>query len=109
MSLTVLAAMLAAPASALAYYGAIAVNPQTGTHGSSRRQLTKPAAERAALRDCTGRCRTLLWVRNACAAAVVTPSGFYGGFGLTRVAAIRAARRHARAPHATLVTAVCTG
>jgi uncharacterized protein DUF4189 len=109
LSLVVITATLAAPASALAFYGSIAVNPQTEGYGGSYRQPTKRAAERRALRTCPGSCRTLLWVRNYCAAAVVTRTGFYGGYGATHIAAIKAARRHAHAPHARFVTWVCSG
>jgi hypothetical protein len=109
LSLVVVTAMLAVPASALAFYGSIAVNPQTEAFGGSYRQPTKQTAERMALRHCRGRCRTLLWVRDYCAAAVVTPAGFWGGFGPTHIAAIRAARKHAHDKHATFLTWVCTG
>jgi uncharacterized protein DUF4189 len=109
VSLCVAAAMLAVPASALAFYGSIAVNPQTEAYGGSYRWDTKREAERAALHRCRGACRTLLWVRNYCAAAVVDHTGFFGGYGATHNAAIRAARRHARDPHATFVTWVCSG
>jgi hypothetical protein len=109
VSLVVATAMLAVPASALAFYGAIAVNPQTEAFGGSYNQPTRRAAERTALRKCRGECHTLLWVRNYCAAAVVTRKGFWGGFGPTHNAAIRAARRHAHAPKAKFVTWICTG
>jgi hypothetical protein len=109
VSLVVVTALLAVPASALAFYGSIAINPQTEAYGGSYNQPTKRAAERTALRKCQGQCRTLLWVRNYCAAAVVTPKGFWGGFGATHNAAIRAARRHARAPKAKFLTWICTG
>ena len=109
LSLVVVTAMLAAPASALAFFGAIAVNPQTEAYGASDKQPTKKAAERAALNHCRGTCRTLLWVRDYCAAAVVTPKGFWGGFGPTHIAAIRAARTHAHNPHAKFLTWVCSG
>jgi hypothetical protein len=52
---------------------------------------------------------TVLWVRNYCAAAVVDRKGFWGGFGPTHVAAIRAARTHAHNRRARFVTWVCTG
>jgi hypothetical protein len=73
---------LVAPASALAFYGSIAVNPQTEAYAGSYRQPTKKAAER---------------------------KGFWGGFGPTHVAAIRAARTHAHNRKARFVTWVCTG
>jgi hypothetical protein len=109
LSLVVVMAMLAVPASALAFYGSIAVNPQTEAFGGAYHQPTKKAAERVALKHCKGTCRTLLWVHDYCAAAVVTAKGFWGGFGATHVAAIRAARKHARNPHATFLTWVCSG
>lgn len=109
LSLVVVTAMLAVPASALAFYGSIAINPQTEGFGGSYRWPTKHGAERAALRHCRGECRTLLWVRNYCAAAVVTRTGFWGGFGPTHNAAIRGARRHAHDQHARFLTWVCSG
>jgi len=109
LSLVVLTAMLAVPASALAFYGSIAVNPQTEAYGGSYKQPTKKAAERAALRHCPGTCRTLLWVSDYCAAAVVDRKGFWGGFGATHNAAIRAARKHAHNSHAKFLTWVCSG
>jgi hypothetical protein len=109
LSLTVVTAMLAVPASALAFYGSIAVNPQTEAYGGSYSQPTKRAAELAALNHCRGTCKTLLWVRDYCAAAVVTRKGFWGGFGATHIAAIRAARKHAHNPHAKFLTWVCSG
>jgi hypothetical protein len=109
LSLVVVTAMLAVPASALAFYGSIAVNPRTEAFGGSYHQATKTAAERAALHHCRGTCTTLLWVRDFCAAAVVTPKGFWGGFGPTHNAAIRAARKHAHNSHAKLLTWVCSG
>lgn len=109
LSLIVVTAMLAVPASALAFYGSIAINPQTEAFGGSYKWPSRPAAERAALRHCRGSCKTLLWVRNYCAAAVVNRKGFWGGFGATHLAAIRAARRHAHDPHAKFLTWVCSG
>jgi hypothetical protein len=109
LSLVVATAMLAVPASALAFYGSIAVNPQTEAFGGSYNQPTKKAAERTALKHCPGTCRTLLWVRDFCAAAVVTRKGFWGGFGSTHNAAIRAARKHAHNPQAKFLTWVCSG
>jgi hypothetical protein len=109
LSLVVVTAMLAVPASALASYGSIAVNSQTEGYGGSYNQPTKKAAERTALRHCRGTCRTLLWVYNDCAAAVVTAKGFWGGFGPTHNVAIRAARKRARNPDAKFLTWVCSG
>jgi uncharacterized protein DUF4189 len=109
LSLVVATAMLAAPASALAFYGSIAVNPQTEAYGGSYNKATKQAAELTALKHCRGTCKTLLWVHDYCAAAVVTRKGFWGGFGPTHNAAIRAARKHAHNPHAKFLTWVCSG
>jgi hypothetical protein len=106
---SVVLAALAGPAVALARYGSIAVNPQTEAFGGSYNRATKKVAERHALRKCPGRCRVLLWVRDFCAAAVVDRRGFWGGFGATHVAAIRAARKHAHDQHATFLTWVCSG
>jgi hypothetical protein len=102
-------AALALPGVALARYGAIAVNPRTEAYGGSYNWGTRAAAERAAMRKCRGHCRILLWVRDFCAAAVVDRRGFWGGFGATHNAAIRAARRRAHDQRATFVTWVCSG
>jgi uncharacterized protein DUF4189 len=109
LSLVVLMAVLAAPASALAAYAAIAVNPKTQAYGDSSHQPTQRAAEQAALRNCRGNCYIKAGASNYCAAVVVTGKDFWSGFGPNHEAAIRAARRHARAPNAKLITWVCSG
>jgi uncharacterized protein DUF4189 len=104
-----LAVSLALPAAALAAYGAIAINPTTGSWGVSVHAGTRGSAERRAKRECHGRCRVLLWVRNECAAAVETPTRFWGGWGPNRKAAITSARRHAHQRHAHLLAWTCSG
>jgi hypothetical protein len=109
LSLVVLMAVLAVPASALAAYAAIAVNPKTLAFGDSSHQPTQRAAERAALRKCRGDCFIKAGVSNYCAAVVVTGKTFWSGFGANHEAAIRAARHRAGAPSAKLITWVCSG
>jgi hypothetical protein len=109
LSLVVVTTMLIVPASALAAYAAIAVNPKTLAYGDSSRQPSVRAAERVALRNCRGNCYIKAGAHNYCAAVVVTGKSFWSGFGPNHDAAIRAARQHAGAPNAKLLTWVCSG
>lgn len=97
------------PATALAAYGAIAINPITGSWGVSFHAGSRVKAERRAGHECPGRCRVLLWVRDQCAAAVETPTRFWGGWGRNRKTAIVSARRHAHHRHAHLLAWTCSG
>lgn len=100
---------LAAPSTALAAYGAIAVNSRTGSWGISYQAASLPAAERRAGRECRGGCRVLLWVRDQCAAAVATATRFWGGWGRNRTAAIARGRRRAQDRRAQLIAWTCSG
>jgi hypothetical protein len=104
-----LAVTLLAPVAALAAYGAIAINPRTGSWGAAHGARSRRAAESRAKRRCPGRCHVLLWVRDQCAAAVSTPAAYWAGWGRSRKAAIRSARRRAHALRARLVTWTCSG
>lgn len=86
----------AAPAPAQAAFGAIAVNPNTGAAGGSWGQPTKKRAKRRAKRECPGRCRVVVWVRNGCAAVVFARSRYFWGIARNRARATRRARKKAR-------------
>jgi hypothetical protein len=102
--------LLAAPATARAAYGAIAIDPGTGAAGISWDHKTKTKAKKRAKRECAGDCRTAVWVRNACAAVVQTPGGGYlAAIGKSKRKAIKKARKGAHAPSAQVVAWVCSG
>jgi hypothetical protein len=100
---------LALPASALAAYGAIAVNQSTGAWGISHDAPARWYAERQALRACRGECVVMVWARNRCAAVVVGSTGFVAGMGSTRRGADRTARRRAHDKHARELAWTCSG
>jgi hypothetical protein len=100
---------LAVPAAAGAAYGAIAVNPATGAAGISWNYPTQDGAKRRAERQCAGRCRIAIWVRNQCAAVVETQSRYVPGLGPTKKKALRKARKRAHNPQAHRVAWVCSG
>jgi Domain of unknown function (DUF4189) len=99
---------LAVPAVASADYGAIAVNPNTAASGVSFGYERKQAAKRRAKRECPGRCRISVWVRNGCAATVVNSGGFYSAAARKKRKAIREARRKAPGGE-DLVAWTCSG
>ena len=106
-----LALSLAAPAAASAAWGAIAINPQTGSIGVGFGEPTKKAAQNEAEHDCKGQCRQYLYVRNKCGAAAANSRRIVAGFGNTKHEAIRKAKRKARKGPgpAKLVAWVCSG
>jgi hypothetical protein len=107
----VIAAMslaLAVPAAASADFGAIAVNPNTSASGVSFGYNKKSNAKRRAKRECPGRCRITVWVRNGCAATVVNDRGFYSAAARKKRRAIRRAHRKAPGPD-DLVAWTCSG
>ena len=102
------ALLLAIPAFASADYGAIAVNPDTAHSGVSFGYNRKGPALRRAKRECPGKCRISIWVRNGCAATVVNNDGFYSAAARQKRKAIRRARR--KAPGSEhLVAWTCSG
>lgn len=111
VALTAIAATslaLAVPAAASADYGAIAVNPNTAASGVSFGYNKKRNAKRRAKRECPGRCRITVWVRNGCAATVVNDRGFYSAAARKKRRAIRKA--HRKAPgRDRLVAWTCSG
>jgi Domain of unknown function (DUF4189) len=100
---------LAVPAVASADYGAIAVNPNTGASGVSFNYNRKGPALRRAHRECDGRCRIAVWVRNQCAAVVVNPRKYVPGTGETKRKAIRNARKRSGGTGERLVAWTCSG
>lgn len=105
----VLSLSLAMPAAADAAFGAIAVNPKTGAAGLSWNYPTQDGAKRHAERQCAGRCRIAVWVRNQCAAVVATRTRFVSGVGGSKRKALLDARRRAHNPAAKRVAWVCSG
>jgi hypothetical protein len=105
--------IFAAPAAAHSFWGAIAVDPESGVTGTSFDFPTAKAAQHQALAVCEVRgdgCKVAAWVTNGYAALVKKHNGLYiGGLGRTRHLAIAAARRHAHESGAHLVATVFSG
>ncbi|MEO7197821.1 MAG: DUF4189 domain-containing protein [Solirubrobacterales bacterium] len=75
-------------------WGAIAVNLETNQVGLGFGETTENKAQREADRDCPGKCRQIIIVRNKCGALGVTSSGRYvGGFDSKKRPAIAKARK----------------
>jgi hypothetical protein len=120
---TVLAAVVAAAAilmlvfagaaSARGFWGAIAVDPETGITGKSFDFPTARAAQRQAIAVCEVRgdgCKAAVWVTNGWAALVKKHNGVYiGGLARTKRLAIADARRRAHEQNAALITTVFSG
>lgn len=106
-----LALSLAVPAAASAAWGAIAINPNTGAVGIGFGEPTKKKAQREADKDCQGKCRQILYVRNKCGAIAANPRRLTAGFGPTKREAIRKAKKKARKGPgpAKLIAWVCSG
>jgi len=102
---------LAVPAAASAAWGSIAINPDSGQVGISFNAQTKHAAKIAAVNDCPGKCRAVLFVRNKCGAIAVNQRRYVAGFGPRKRDAIRKAMQKARKGlgPAKLVAWVCSG
>ena len=62
IAVVVAAMALAVPAAASAAWGSIALNPQTGQAGVAFNEQTKNSAKTAAVKDCPGNCRAVLFV-----------------------------------------------
>ncbi len=77
------------------YYGAIAINPQTGSTGYSYDYGSRYNAERAALNYCKGSCRIAVYFWNTCASVAWSPRtkayGWYyaGNMSETKRGAVR--------------------
>ena len=110
-----LSAMLGFTASASAggFWGAIAVDPDTGILGKSFDFPTARSAQHQAIDVCEVRgdgCKVAVWVTNGWAALVKKHSGVYiGGLGRTKVDAIHDAKRRAHEANAHLITTVFSG
>lgn len=107
------ALVFAASASARGYWGAIAVDPETGITGKSFDFPTAKAAQHQAIAVCEVRgngCKVAVWVTNGWAALVKKHNGVYiGGLARTKGLAIADARRRAHEPNAALVATVFSG
>ena len=93
-----------------AYYGAIAINKQTGATGYSYDYRSRYEAERAALNYCKGNCRIAVYFWNSCASVAWSPStkayGWYyaGNMSSTK----RGALRQCGYKDCRIVRSVCT-
>jgi hypothetical protein len=109
--LTALTLLFAAPAAAQAYWGSIAVDPETGAYGVSSEEPTAKAAQRKARSVCgSPGCRVAAWVSNGFAALVLKKNGiYYAGIGRTENLARKHARMHALDSGARYITSVFSG
>jgi uncharacterized protein DUF4189 len=107
--LVALCLFLVAPAVAQASWGSIAIDPETGSVGTSTGKNTAAAAKRAAKNDCGDKhCKSAVWVFNGWGATVQKKSGLYvSAIGTTRAKAISNARQraHEKAPLIAVVFA----
>lgn len=62
------------------YYGAIAINKETGRTGYSYDYTSRGGAENRALAECGKGCKIATWVRNGCAAVAYSPNTKTGGY-----------------------------
>jgi len=102
--------LLVAPAAAQAYWGSIAIDPETGSVGLSVGKPTAAIAKQAAKNDCGDRhCKSAVWVFNGWGATVQKKNGIYiSGIGRTKAKAIENARKRAN-EKAPLVASVFSG
>ena len=94
----IFALALIVPASALAAFGAIAINPRTADFGVGYNYSNKHDAKQRAQRECPGRCRIAIWTLNLCGAVVKTDTKFYPAAARTKEKAYEAAERKAHGP-----------
>lgn len=108
---TSLAFLGAAPAAAEAYWGAIAVDPETGAYGVSYEYESVAAAKQRAKNECgSSHCKVAAWVSNGFAALVRKKNGVYfAGIGRTQNLARKNARRNAHDSGARYITSVFSG
>jgi hypothetical protein len=109
--LAVVMLLFAAPAAAQAYWGSIAVDPETGAYGVSYEEPNVNAAKRRARSECgSPGCRVAAWVSNGFAALVRKKNGvYYAGIGRTENLARKNARQHAHDSGARYITSVFSG
>jgi hypothetical protein len=102
---------LVVPAAASAAWGSIALNPQTGQAGVAFNEQTKNSAKTAAVKDCPGNCRAVLFVRNKCGAIARNDRRYTPGFGNSKSEAVKKAKKKARKGpgKVKLVAFVCSG
>lgn len=91
------ALLLAVPAAAQAYWGSIAIEPETGSVGLSAGKQTAAIAKRVAKNDCGDKhCKSAVWVFNGWAATVKKKNGLYiSGIGTSKAKAFANARKRA--------------
>ncbi|MBV8838723.1 MAG: DUF4189 domain-containing protein [Alphaproteobacteria bacterium] len=100
-----------APAAAQDNYGAIAFSTGSGAHGWANDYGSRGGAENAALEQCGGGCRVVLWFKNACGALATASDNSYGtGWSGSRRAAETIAMRncYARGSGCGILRWVCT-
>jgi hypothetical protein len=87
------------------------INPKTGDVGVGFGEQTKNDAQNEAEKDCKGKCRQVLYVRNKCGAVAVNSRRLVAGFGPTKHDAVKKAKKKARKGPggAKLVAWVCSG
>ena len=105
--------LVAGPAYAADYYGAIAYSPTTRAHGWAKDHPSRQAAERASLSGCAQHaadCSAVLWFKNACGALATGPKGAGWAWDQKQSAAdqgaISACAKHSTA--CTVKRRVCT-
>ena len=106
-------ALLAGPAAAADYFGAIAYSPKTGADGWAKDHPSREAAERAALEACRKHahdCRPVFYFWNTCAALATSPSTYAWGWAENQTAAdleaMKACAKHAAG--CKVIRQVCT-
>jgi serine/threonine-protein kinase len=106
-----LALALLGPAAAQAYWGAIAVDPETGATGLSYTYNSAHAAQNHARHECgEPHCKVAVWVFNGYGAVVQKKNGLYfAGIGRTKHLAFKNARHRAHDSGAHAVAWVFSG
>lgn len=90
-------AVQTAPAAAQDYFGAIAFSTRSGAHGWANDYGSRYGAENAALAQCGGGCRVVLWFKNTCGALATASDNSYGtGWSGSRRTAEAIAMRNCR-------------
>jgi hypothetical protein len=110
--LVVLALFLAAPAAALADWGAIAVDPITGKYGVAFDYSTAHGAQQRARNECgSSHCKVAVWVANGYAALVQKRKNglYFAGYGATKHDAFMVATHRAHESGARHVAFVFSG
>ncbi|MBA2522319.1 MAG: DUF4189 domain-containing protein [Solirubrobacterales bacterium] len=102
---------LAAPAAASAAWGAININVQTGAAGVGFGEPSRVAAQNEAEKDCPGKCRRAVIVRNKCGAVATNGMRLVPGFGNSKHDAIKRAKKKAgkAGGRVKVVAFVCSG